>query len=470
VRFRAPPFTPEVVRAALNPLPPPSDAMPASANAPSAPRQLPANAPWPRRRPLWARVAALAAGVIGLGAAALGWRASIAPIAAGSANVYTAEVIERGRVLAAAGDCIVCHTAPGGVPNAGGRAMATPFGMVYSTNLTPDLATGIGAWSFSAFQRAMREGVSRDGKHLYPAFPYTAFTKTTDADLTALYAYLMAQPGVSSAVPETTLAFPFSLRPLMAGWNALFLTPGPVAAVATQSAEWNRGAYLVDGVGHCGACHTARSALGAEQGGTAYLGGAMVDDWEAPALTALSRAPVPWTETELFNYLRHGHSVRHGSASGPMAPVVQQLGQLPESDLRAMATYLASFNTPAAPVARSTPTAPLDDPAHRLFTTACGACHHDGSGPQLLGQNIPLALNTNLHSDRPDNLLRLILEGIREPATKELGFMPAYRDALDDAQLAQLAAYLRQRFAPGRPPWPDLQRAAARVRATPSSH
>jgi nicotinate dehydrogenase subunit B len=473
VRFRAPPFTPEVVRAALNPLPAPGEQAPASNSQPlPVPRQLPATAVWPRRRGWWARVAALTAGVLGLGAAALGWRASIAPVAAGSANVYTAEVIERGRVLAAAGDCIVCHTAPGGVPNAGGRAMATPFGTVYTTNLTPDTATGLGAWSFSAFQRAMREGVSRDGRHLYPAFPYTAFTQTTDADLTALYAYLMAQPAVASAVPETKLAFPFNLRPLMGLWNALFLTPGPLPAVASQSAAWNRGAYLVDGLGHCGGCHTARGALGAEQGGTAYLGGAMVDGWEAPALTALSRAPQPWTEAELFNYLRHGHSAQHGSASGPMAPVVHQLAQLPESDVRAMATYLASFNTPAAAIAAapSATTVPLSDPAHRLFTSACGACHHDGSGPKLLGQNIPLALNTNLHSERPDNLLRVILEGIREPATRELGFMPAYRDALDDTQLAQLAAYLRQRFAPTQPAWRDLEAASARVRATASSH
>ncbi len=470
VRFRAPPFTPEVVRAAFNPLQRTRSEVPAADERAMAPRALPIDAPWPRRRSAWARAAALTAGVIGLAAAALGWRATIAPIAAGSANVFTADVIERGRVLAAAGDCIVCHTAPGGTPNAGGRAMVTPFGTVYSSNLTPDIATGIGAWSFSAFQRAMREGVARDGKHLYPAFPYTAFTRATDEDLTALYAYLMVQPAVPAAVPETTLAFPFKLRPLMMLWNAMFLTPGPVAAVATRSAEWNRGAYLVDGLGHCGACHTARDALGAERGATAYLGGAMVDGWEAPALTALSRAPVLWTEAELFNYLRHGHSAQHGSASGPMAPVVQQLAQLTDADVRAMASYLASFNPSSAPVAKPAPTLPLSDPAHRLFTTTCGACHHDGSGPQLLGQNVALALNTNLHSTRPDNLLRVILEGIREPATQEIGFMPAFNHAFDDAQLAQLAAYMRQRFAPGQPAWLDLEATVARMRATPSSH
>ena len=480
VRFREPPFTPEVVRAALG-IAEPDRAESATkliAGLPPTTRPtVPANASWPRRRGAWAKAGALAASAIGIGVALLGWRSTIAPIAAGSANVYTAATIEKGRVLAATGACLVCHTAPGGAPNAGGRALETPFGTVWSTNLTPDPVHGIGAWSFSAFQRAMREGISRDGKHLYPAFPYTAFTQTTDEDLTALYAYLMAQPPVAHAPPETRLAFPFGVRPLMAAWNALYLVPGPVAAVAAQSVEWNRGAYLVNGLGHCGACHTARNALGAEQGGAGYLAGALVDGWEAPALTALSRTPVPWTETALFDYLRHGHSAEHGSASGPMAPVVQQLGQLPEADVRAMANYLASFNAPRTD-APSAPQRVAQSNAHdaastgaaqRLFTTACGACHHDGSGPQLLGQNIALALNTNLHSERPDNLLRVILEGIREPATRDIGFMPAFRDSLDDAQLAQLAAYMRQRFAPDKPAWHELEWGAARVRAA-SSH
>jgi nicotinate dehydrogenase subunit B len=478
VRFREPPFTPEVVRAALGIAEPDRDASATPLIAGASPA-VPANAPWPRRRSVWAKAAALALGAVGIGAAVLGWRSTIAPIAAGSANVYTAATIERGRVLAAAGDCIVCHTAPGGAPNTGGRAMATPFGTVYTTNLTPDPVNGIGSWSFSAFQRAMREGVSRDGRHLYPAFPYTAFTLTTDDDLTALYAYLMAQPPVASAAPETTLAFPFSVRPLMAAWNALYLTPGPAATVTTQSVEWNRGAYLVNGLGHCGACHTARDALGAERGGAGYLAGAIVDGWEAPALTSLSRAPMPWTETALFDYLRHGHSAEHGSASGPMAPVVQQLQQLPEADVRAMATYLASFNAPRGDAASAGAPSALQlvaqsnardatstGPAQRLFTTACGACHHDGSGPQLLGQNIALALNTNLHGERPDNLLRVILDGIREPATRGIGFMPAFRDSLDDTQLAQLAAYMRQRFAPDKPAWQDVPAVAARIRAS----
>lgn len=476
VRFRQPPFTPEVVRAALNPLP-----APAPAAAPPAEREVPASAPWPRRRSGWARVLALAAGSVGVGAALLGWRPVIAPVAPASASVYTAATIERGRVLAAAGDCVVCHTAPGGVPNAGGRGMTTPFGTIYTTNLTPDPDTGIGRWSFSAFQRAMREGISRDGRHLYPAFPYTAFARLSDDDLTALYAYLMSQPAVTAAPPATELAFPFNQRALMAGWNALFHDATPYQPDTTRSAEWNRGAYLVNGVGHCGACHTPRNGLGAEQGGRAYLSGAVVDGWEAPALTALNKAPVPWSADALYGYLRNGHSPHHGMATGPMAPVVQQLAALPDDDIRAMATYLAAFQAPMkdqvdeaeqarAVVQQAAAAAPaLLGNGQRLFDGACAACHHDGDGPRLLGTQSPLALNTNLHSDKPDNVLRAILEGVRDPAGPDLGFMPAFRHALNDQQIVQLASFMRQRFAPGRPPWSDLPQAVARVRATPSA-
>lgn len=497
VRFRAPPFTPEVVRAGLNPLTAAAEAAAAGAGAegtaatPTPPADvlstlelpaptLPPNAPWPRRRSVWARAGALAAGIFAVGAALLGWRPAIAPVMqTAGASVYNAATIERGRILAAAGDCAVCHTAPGGTPSTGGRAMDTPFGKVYTTNLTPDAETGIGQWSFSAFQRAMREGISRDGRHLYPAFPYTSFAKMSDDDLTALYAYLMAQPAVRADVPKTELAFPFSVRPLMAGWNALFHDATPFKPDPNRPPEWNRGAYLVQGVGHCGACHTPRNALGAEQGGAAFLSGALIDGWEAPALTALSKAPVPWSAESLYRYLRHGHSPEHGSASGPMAPVVRELAQLPDDDIRAMASYLVSFQAePAAKnvlqarattiVAQAAALAPQPGAAQRLFNGACAACHHDGDGPQLLGVNIPLALNTNLHSDRPDNLLQVIVHGIREPAARDIGFMPAFGPALSDAQITELAHYLRQRYAPGRPAWSDVPEALARVRVGPA--
>ena len=486
IRFRQPPFTAEVVRAALNPLPAPAGApqprrdegRAAAAHAP------PASARWPRGKRWWAAAGALLAGAAGFAAGALGWRAAIAPVARADVSIYTAATLERGRQLAAVGNCVGCHTAPDGPPNAGGLAMETPFGTIHTTNLTPDVETGIGAWSLAAFQRAMREGISRDGRHLYPAFPYTSYTRTSDEDLTALYAYLMSQPPVRRETAPTQLAFPYGMRPLMALWNALFLQPGAVtAADPSRSVQWNRGEYLVNGLGHCSACHTERNVLGAERSGTAYLGGAMVKGWEAPALTSASRAPVPWTEEAFYRYLRHGHSPLHGVASGPMAPVVAELAALPDEDVRAMAHYLASFNPPvseteAAAAAQAavleartsalTSERAAPGTASRMFEVACGACHHDGDGPHLLGVNTPLALNSNLHAERPDNLVRVILEGIQAPPTRAIGFMPAYAQALDDRQVAELAAWMRQRYAPGKPPWRDLEQAVARVRASPS--
>jgi nicotinate dehydrogenase subunit B len=470
VRLRAPPFTPEVVRAALHqgqlPPPPPAPA-PQAEEPPRAPSGLPADAPLPRRKPLWAVALALVVGGLATVAGLAGWRSPIAPVARPALDTYSAATIERGRLLAAAGDCVVCHTAAGGQPNTGGRAMETPFGTVYTTNLTPDPATGIGAWSLAAFQRAMREGISRDGRHLYPAFPYTAFTKMTDEDLTALYAYLMAQPAVAHQPPATQLPFPFGLRPLLAGWNALNLDAGAWKPDPAQTPEWNRGAYLVNGVGHCGACHTPRDALGAERGGAAFLSGALIDGWEAPALTGLSKAPVPWTAQSFYDYLRHGHSPEHGAATGPMAPVVQELAALPDADIRAMADYLASFRAlDAQPRPLATRADALPGPAQRLFENACGACHHDGDGPRLLGLNLPLSLSTKLHSDHPDNLLRVILEGVREAAGPELGFMPGFAGNLSDAQIALLAGYLRQRHAPDKPAWQGLAERTAALRAS----
>ncbi|PIF76103.1 nicotinate dehydrogenase subunit B [Variovorax sp. 54] len=491
VRFRSPPFTPETVLAELNrvllpPLPGEGGgggerpwsgdaAVPPSQPSPGRGRSN-AGAIWPKRKGLWATGAALFIGGLGVIAGLLGWRSAIAPVSL-TAPVYSQSTIERGRVLAALGDCAVCHTAPGGAPNAGGRAMETPFGTLYTTNLTPDADTGLGRWSFSAFQRAMREGVSRDGHHLYPAFPYTAFAKTSDDDLQALYAHFMAMPAVRAETPKSELKFPFNLRPLMAGWNALFHDPAPLQPVPTQSAEWNRGAYLVNGLGHCGACHTPRNALGAEQGGSAFLSGAMVDGWEAPALTQLSKAAVPWDTDALYRYLRNGHSPRHGIAGGPMAEVVRELAQVPDADVRAMAVYLGSFNPEPVAQPQALAQQAIDNaartqgqllgPAQRMFDSACASCHHDGDGPTLLGVNTPLALNSSLTSTRPDNLLRTILDGVRAPAHRDIGFMPAFREALDDRQIADLAGYMRARFAPQEAAWPNLPADVARVRATP---
>ncbi|SDR38706.1 nicotinate dehydrogenase subunit B [Paraburkholderia fungorum] len=458
VRFRRPPFTPETIRAAL------ADAQAEDAAA--------------RRKKRWRLgfLGAFAAGAAGwLGALSLTPHA-IAPITPPLASAFAPDLVARGKVLASLGNCAVCHTAQNGVPNAGGKPLATPFGTVYSTNITPDGQTGIGNWSLEAFVRAMRQGISRDGHRLYPAFPYTSFRNTSDDDLKALYAYLMSQTPVRSRPPETKLAFPFSVRPLMAAWNGLFLGRTTFSADAAQSAQWNRGAYLVNGLGHCSACHSPRNAFGAEKTGAAFMGGGVADGWEAPALSTLSNAPVPWSEDELFSYLRHGHAPLHGVAAGPMAPVVGDLAALPDSDIRAMATYLASLspleaNADPQAVARQYEQASAisgapSTPGARLFDGACAACHHTGSGPQLFGAHPSLALNTNLHSATPDNLIRVILDGIGSPARPELGTMPAYRDSFNDAQVAELVSYLRQQFAGGKPAWQDVTASVARIRAT----
>jgi nicotinate dehydrogenase subunit B len=344
---------------------------------------------------------------------------------------------------------------------------------------------------------------------LYPAFPYTAFTRMTDDELTALYAHLMAQPAVAQATPAADLRAPFNLRPLMHLWNALHLQPGPrtvPAATLTalpagvDAALWQRGEALVNGPGHCGACHTPRDAMGAEKTGSAYLSGAWVDGWHAPSLTTLNRRTLPWSEAALLSYLQRGHSPAHGVAVGPMAQVVGSLQSAPEQDLRAMAHYLATLQGGAAEqgaagqplsesptagpdtalvtrlateaVARARALAPLPDATQRMFESACGACHSDGAAPVDLGLNLPLATNSKLQADQPDNLLRVLLDGIQRPATRDIAFMPGFRHALDDAQLADLALWLRRRYAPDHPAWPGAQamrERVAQVRGAPRS-
>jgi nicotinate dehydrogenase subunit B len=453
VRFRAPPFTPERVRATLG-----AAGIPARA-----------------RRSIWKVLAAGGiGGLIGLACSVWPSRAPIAPIERPASSTWSAATIARGRSIAAAADCAVCHTVPGGASNAGGLGLATPFGTVYTTNLTPDEKTGIGNWSFAAFNRALREGISRDGRHLYPAFPYTAFTKMSEADMTALYAYLMSQPAVASVVPETRLPFPLNQRGLVAGWNALYLKQGEFKPDPARSAEWNRGAYLVDGVGHCSACHSPRNALGAERGGRLYLGGGEAEGWVAPSLVASSRAPVKWTEQALFDYLKSGFSPEHGVAAGPMAPVVAGLSTLPEADVRAIAHYIASLS-PAVPAsAVITPQQANEahairvqglDHGRRIFEGACAVCHSATGGVGNFGVRPLMSLNTSVSETTPDNLLHVIQHGIDAPATDALGYMPSFKESFDDRQIADLAAYIRARFAPGEAPWKDLARASARVRS-----
>lgn len=462
VRFRELPLTPERVLAGLGtPLPLPAPPEPAR----------------PRRAAAWlAALGGLFVGLTGLAATTFAIRPAIAPVPRPDPATWSAATIERGRMLAGLGACAVCHTAPGGAAYAGGFALETPFGTVTATNITPDPETGIGNWSYPAFERAMREGIHRDGRHLYPAFPYPSFRTASEADLQALYAFLMAQPAVRQANAESRLAFPFNIRPLMAGWNLLFNRAGAASPDPARSEAWNRGRYLVDGLGHCGACHTPRNALGAEKAGAAYLAGGTAEGWDAPALTSLSQAPVPWSEETLFAYLRSGASPHHGAAAGPMAPVVEELKALPDTDIRAMAHYLASLNEPlpakeadarAAQIVAATAAAahPATTAAARLYDGACASCHEAGRGAVTINAGPALGLSTNLHLSRPDNFLQAVLNGIDGHGRQGQGAMPHFRDVLDDRQLADLARYARSRFAPKEPAWTEIEAAVARVRA-----
>jgi len=272
------------------------------------------------------------------------------------------------------------------------------------------------------------------------------------------------------------------MRPLMSLWNALFLKAGAVAHDATQSESWNRGRYLVEGLGHCAGCHSPRNALGAEAGGAEHLAGGWVDGWEAPALTHLSYAPIPWSKQDLIVYLRTGYSALHGSASGPMAPVITQLAALPDADIDAMAGYLSSFNSSVSDAERLSLQTAIESPAAgahlmpgaQIYEGACAVCHEPGlstaARADVFGINSALGFNTNLHAERPDNVVRVIMQGVATDRVAEHGAMPGFKQHLDDEQMRVLMEYLRGRFAPGRPMWTDLPQAIARIRAETALH
>src|SRR3569833_939741 len=238
-----------------------------------------------------------------LGGLALMWRPAIAPVTTSAKTQTDRKAIDHGAELASSGNCADCHTSPNGAAYAGGRPIPTPFGTIYASNLPPDGETGIGSWSEEAFKRAMRDGVDREGRQLYPAFPYDHFTHATDADIHAIFAFWMSRPAVRNAVPANELAFPFSFRPIVAGWKLLFLNRNVLDPDSSKSAEWNRGRYLVEGLGHCGSCHTPKNLLGAEKRGAA-LAGSEVGGWFAPRLDGAGRSGLRgWSADDIVEYL-----------------------------------------------------------------------------------------------------------------------------------------------------------------------
>jgi len=423
------------------------------------------------------RIAIVVLGLLAVGFggfAAFAWRPAIAPIDKPGAASFPADLVARGATLAAGGYCSTCHTTRGGKPLAGGRAMVTGFGTLYSTNITPDPETGIGNWSEEAFRRAMHEGVARDGSHLFPAFPYDHFTKLSDADVQALYAFLMTQPAVSAPAKANELPFPLGIRALQAGWKLLFFKPGRFAPNAAQDAEWNRGAYLAEGLSHCSACHTPRNMLGAEKRDAAYAG-ASIDNWFAPALTKANPSPAPWTGEELSEYLITGLSRYHGTAAGPMAPVVHDgLARLSPNDQRAVVRYVESLGGGDARAAQTAPAVAkamaadriglgvAADKDARFYTAACASCHYNaGKQPNPLRPD--LALNSALSLDDPSNFIHVLLYGIGAKEGAPGIVMPGF-SYFSDADVARMGAYLR-RTRTSLPPWPDLEKKVAHVRA-----
>lgn len=416
-------------------------------------------------------------GTIGLGILVLAlfliiaWEPSIDAVEPPGSGQFSQDQIDRGEVLAGLGNCQTCHTTDSGESFAGGLPIPTPFGTIYTTNITPDPKTGIGQWSEEAFARAMREGISRSGAHLYPAFPYTHFTKVTDQDIADLYAFLMTREPVRAQKPANSLGFPFNIRMLQAGWKLLFFDEGRYQADNSKSEDWNRGAYIAEGLGHCSACHSPRNPVGAEDESRAW-DGAVVNNWYAPALNASNRSPVDWSTGEAFTYLRTGGSPFHGVAIGSMAEVVHAgLNKAPTEDIQSLAVWMSDLaganddaaqpGTQASAVISSAhdrfAPAPSSGQGERLFAYACAACHYnDPSSPNAMRPD--MSLNSAVSAPDPVNLIRATLHGVSLEEGISDVMMPGFANALSDQDIASLLGYLRKTHT-DQPAWNNLEQA-----------
>jgi mono/diheme cytochrome c family protein len=402
---------------------------------------------------MWRWIAGLAALVL-IAVAAYGLFAALwgVPSVADHPLARDPATVAAGKYLAAAGDCASCHTAERGEAFAGGRPLATPFGTIYSTNITPDSKTGIGDLTSAQFYQLLAYGADSPFSPLYPAMPYTSFHTVTREDSDALFAYFMSVPAVEQAATPNEISFPFNIRPLLFGWNLLFASRRPFETDPDKDAVWNRGAYLVEGLGHCGECHTPRNALGAMEGNKA-LEGAVIGGLKAPDITATALAARGWTRDDLVLFFETGASPQ-GSAFADMFPAIKNsLRLLTHNDRMAIATYLMDVEA-NAPSKGEAAVAALGEAAHEnrsgqlLYLSNCSLCHGpDGQGiestmPRLVG-NATLA--------QPDgvNLIQVVAQGIdpqRMSLTLGYGPMPAFRDRLTAAQMADLANYVRSVF------------------------
>jgi len=415
----------------------------------------------PKRIALFSR---LSASVITIAAATI----LIVIYAAAQSTPASKELVSRGAYLARAGDCIACHTAQEGKPYAGGAPIATPMGVIYSTNITPDLETGIGHYTMDNFVKVMREGVTDDGDHLYPAMPYTSYTKVSQEDLSALYAYFMwgVEP-VRQPNHLTKLSWPLSIHSLMAVWNGLYLKKGEYAADPNKSLSWNRGAYLVQGLGHCGGCHTPRGVLGqekasSEEDGRQYLAGAKLDNWYALPLTGDRKTGLyAWSKDEIAEYLKTGRTERI-AAVGMMAEVVGKSTQyLTDQDLMAISEYLktlppsadegpsnADMGMQSRDTSAATHTLSMGDTGmrgSRVYLDNCNACHRsDGTGAKRTFPN--LVKNEAVNAKSPISLIHIVLTGGSMPQTQTAPSafaMPDFGWRLSNAEVADVLSFIR---------------------------
>ena len=376
----------------------------------------------------------------------------------------SAETIARGKALTVAADCAGCHTADPSKPFAGGKRIDTPFGGIYSPNLTPDRETGLGAWSDEEFYRALHDGVARDGSRYYPAFPYPNFTKITRDDVLAIRAYLATLTPFRNIKPPPELRWPLNYRVVMRGWDLLFFRPGTFEVNPNKSEEWNRGAYLVEGAAHCGGCHTPKNMFGADKRGQPY-GGGRVQGWFAPRLDSADRGGLKsWSADDIVEYLQTGRNGRSHAGKLMAEVVVNSTSKMSDADVRAIAVYLKDLpaGTPE-PAVTPPPQAEMAAGA-AVYARACIACHEaDGSGAPRIYP--PLPGNANLQSDDPSSTLRIILDGaqtVTTPRAPNTGSMPAYARELSDQQIADVANYIRNSWGNAAPLVTPAQVAKAR--------
>ena len=376
----------------------------------------------------------------------------------------TAETIARGKALVVAGDCASCHTADPAKPFAGGKRIATPFGGIYAPNLTPDNETGLGNWRDEDFLRALRQGVAPDGSRYYPAFPYPYFTKLIRDDILAIRAYLATFEPVRNKVPSPELRFPFNFRVGMRLWNWLYLQPGILIPDQSKGADWNRGRYLVEGLGHCGACHTPKNFLGADKSDQAF-GGNRVDGMFAPRLDAAARSGLKsWSAEDIAEYLQSGRNVKSNAGQLMSEVVLNSTSKMSDGDVKAIAAYLKSLPSGAPEPNVFAPAASQMTNGEKIYRSACIACHEaDGSSTPRVYP--PLPANANLQSADPASTIRIILDGaesITTPRAPNKGSMPAYAAKLNDQEIADVTTYIRNAWGNAAPPVAAAEVAKAR--------